>query len=130
VKPLSKSINSPFTFPQLFDASGALWPNGLRSRVDAHYSNATSGAVFGSFWKHFVRSPSPLNVFLYAIFTEELMSLIKPHIHGYYIGESDTIGHPEYYKKAFSGRNLEELTELRKKHDPTGVFFAPGEGIS
>lgn len=169
VKCLSKSINSPLTFTQLFDASGAMWPELVRSRVDAHYSNASAGAIFKDIWRHFLHTPSTLTVFLYAVFCgpnvpaplpdcafsmsaklyggpwttwkdgnddeanmkwhEELMALIKPHIHGYYVSESDTVGHPEYFKKAYSPRNLERLSELRKKYDPTGVFFAPGEGV-
>jgi FAD/FMN-containing dehydrogenase len=170
VKCLSKSVNTPFTFDQLFDASGNLWQPDLRNRVDAIYSNANPGDVFHAIWKDFVNTPSPLSLFFFAIFTghnvpaalpdcafsmstklyggtstlwkdanddkenldwhERFNAKLKPFIYGHYVGEADTMGHPDYYQKSYSGRNFERLAKLRKKYDPTGVFFAPGEGIS
>jgi hypothetical protein len=40
---LSSSFATPLVFEQLFDASGALWPEGLRNRVEATFSNTSPG---------------------------------------------------------------------------------------
>lgn len=61
---------------------------------------------------------------------EKLLKLMDPHIKGYYISESNTIKRPEILKKCFTPENFSKINQLRKKYDPTGVFFAPGEGIS
>lgn len=65
---LSKTIAAPTTFPQLFDASGALWPEHLRNRVQAVYSDASPRALFGILSAEYKKSPSPLSVSLFAIF--------------------------------------------------------------
>src|SRR5207248_1764948 len=36
---LSRSVDIPLTFESMFDASGALWPEGQRAQVEAMYSN-------------------------------------------------------------------------------------------
>ncbi|MGO9645035.1 MAG: BBE domain-containing protein [Candidatus Bathyarchaeia archaeon] len=33
-------------------------------------------------------------------------------------------------EKAYTKSNLERLTELRKKYDPNGVFFAYSDGLT
>src|SRR5258705_2268421 len=38
---LSSSFATPIVFEQMFDASGALWPEGLRNRVEATFSNTS-----------------------------------------------------------------------------------------
>lgn len=52
------------------------------------------------------------------------VNLLEPHIIGHYVAETDTVQFPEYLEKAYTKSNLERLAELRKKYDPTGVFFA------
>jgi hypothetical protein len=42
-KSLGYSPPAPVTFEELFDASGALWPEKLRSRVEASFTNAAAG---------------------------------------------------------------------------------------
>src|SRR5271165_2329389 len=42
-KSLGYSPPAPVTFEELFDASGALWPTELRSRVEAAFTNAPAG---------------------------------------------------------------------------------------
>ena len=46
------------------------------------------------------------------------------------MAESDTVQFPEYLEKAYTKSNLERLAELRKKYDPTGVFFAYSDGLT
>lgn len=61
---------------------------------------------------------------------DKLVQLMDPHIKGYYISESNTIRRPEILKRCFTPENFAKIGQLRKKYDPTGVFFAPGEGVS
>jgi FAD/FMN-containing dehydrogenase len=58
------------------------------------------------------------------------VDLLKPLISGHYVSESDTVTHPEYAKAGYSRANWERLGELRKRHDPDGVFFAYSDGLS
>ena len=48
---------------------------------------------------------------------------------GHYVGESDTVGRPEFAEGAYSAANWKRLAELRRKHDPDGVFFTHTEGL-
>ncbi len=66
---LSKSVAQPATFDEIFDASGALWPAGLRSRVDALFSNAPLADVMAATQDHIQVAPSPKTVFMFAVFT-------------------------------------------------------------
>lgn len=61
---------------------------------------------------------------------EKCVALLKPHIIGHYISESDTSAHPEYSTASFSAAKWKKLAELRKKYDPTGVFFNFTEALS
>ena len=164
-KCLKKSIATPTTFDELFDASGALWPEGLRCRVDAVFSDAPLPRLIETVHGHMTKSPSKKTVFLFTVFTgknvppptpddaafsmtanlyggpwtmwdkevddsanlewhEKLMKLLNPHLKGHYVSETDTIGHPDYAKQSFSSANWKRLASLRKKYDPTGIFFA------
>jgi FAD/FMN-containing dehydrogenase len=58
------------------------------------------------------------------------VDLLEPHMMGHYVSESNTVQFPEYLEKAYSKSNLQRLTELRKKYDPTGVFFAYSDGLT
>ncbi|WP_457105363.1 FAD-binding oxidoreductase [Methylobacterium sp. P5_C11] len=68
VKPLSRSGPTPLDFEQLFDASGALFPEGVRSRVEATYSNHSPGAVMAAIQSLWRSAPSETSVFLLTIF--------------------------------------------------------------
>jgi len=68
VQALSRSFATPLTFEQLFDASGALWPEGLRSRVEATFSNSSPGEMMKTVIAKIQEAPSPLTVFLFTIF--------------------------------------------------------------
>ena len=66
---LSKSVAQPTTFEALFDASGALWPADLRSKVDALFFNRPPGELLRATKDHLLTAPSPRTVFMVAIFT-------------------------------------------------------------
>ncbi|MEO6846141.1 MAG: FAD-binding oxidoreductase [Chthoniobacterales bacterium] len=68
-KCLSKAVAFPTDFTGLFDASGALWPEPMRSRVESTFSNASSKDFFTSVTPHLAKMPSPLIVFLYIFFS-------------------------------------------------------------
>ena len=68
-KHLARSPAAPVTFEELFDASGALWPEGLRNRVQAIFSNDRGGAVVGTVSGHFRTAPSPISLLLFVFFT-------------------------------------------------------------
>ena len=69
VKCLSGSFATPLVFEQLFDASGALWPEGVRARVEATFSNSSPGEMVKVIREHMTKSPSPTTVVLFTIFT-------------------------------------------------------------
>jgi len=66
--PLSSQSNVPYTFEELFDFSGALWPEGLRSRVEATFSNHSPGEMMEAVLPLIPQAPSPKSVFLFTIF--------------------------------------------------------------
>jgi FAD/FMN-containing dehydrogenase len=66
---LSRTFATPLTFEQLFDGSGALWPEGLRNRVEATFSNAPPGELVQSVAPHLEASPSSLTLVLFVFFT-------------------------------------------------------------
>jgi FAD/FMN-containing dehydrogenase len=66
---LAKSVALPTTFDALSDASGALWPPGLRCKVDAEFFNRPPGDVFEIMKDHVLTAPSPKTVFMLAIYT-------------------------------------------------------------
>jgi FAD/FMN-containing dehydrogenase len=57
------------------------------------------------------------------------VDLLEPLSVGHYIGESDTVGHPEFAERSFSPSSWKKLAELRAKYDPEGVFFSFSEGF-
>ncbi|MEO6053900.1 MAG: FAD-binding oxidoreductase [Chthoniobacterales bacterium] len=68
-KALSKSVAFPTNFEGLFDASGAMWPAPMRSRVESTFSNAKPADFFTAVTPHLAKMPSPLTVFMYVFFT-------------------------------------------------------------
>lgn len=68
-KVVDKSINSPLTFDQLFDASGDLWPGNLRCKVDALFFDCNPKLPFKAMQEHFKKSPSKKTVYMFAVFT-------------------------------------------------------------
>lgn len=68
VKPLSSAFATPLVFEELFDASGALWPEGVRARVETTFSNTNPGDLVKLIQSQIENTPSPTTVFLYTIF--------------------------------------------------------------
>jgi hypothetical protein len=68
-KCLSRSFAVPLTFEKLFDMSGALWPEGLRNRVEATFTNTGPGELVKALRSHIIKSPSPISLILFTIFT-------------------------------------------------------------
>ncbi|MEZ0325050.1 MAG: FAD-binding oxidoreductase [Fimbriimonas sp.] len=65
---LSRSFACPSSFEEIFDASGALWPSGLRCNVDAMFSNASLSDVFESVREHYLSAPRRA-VLMFAVYT-------------------------------------------------------------
>ncbi|MCX5481225.1 FAD-binding oxidoreductase [Kaistia geumhonensis] len=68
IAPIASTFATPMTFEQLFDASGALWPEGLRSRVEATFSDHSPGEMMKAVLPLVQKAPSPMSVFLFTIF--------------------------------------------------------------
>jgi FAD/FMN-containing dehydrogenase len=68
-KCLDSSFAVPLVFEELFDISGALWPEGMRSRVEAAFSNAGAAELVNAVRTHLMRAPSPTSLVLFTIFT-------------------------------------------------------------
>ena len=68
-KCLSRSFATPLVFEKMFDLSGALWPEGLRNRVEATFSNTSPGELTKAVAAHMTQCPSPITVILFVIFT-------------------------------------------------------------
>lgn len=62
-------FSRPSTFEAIFDLSGALWPEGLRSRVDAMFSDKPLADLCSATWEHFAKAPSRQAVYMYAVYT-------------------------------------------------------------
>ena len=68
-KCLSRSFATPLVFEQLFDLSGSIWPEGLRNRVEATFSNSSPGELVKAVADHMTQCPSPISVILFVMFT-------------------------------------------------------------
>jgi len=169
-KCMLKPLNKAFTFPDLFDFSGALWKADMRNQVEAMFSNSDLSQIIKATKAHFKVTPSPDTVFMYAVYTggnvpeklpdaafsmsaklyggpwtmwkdsaddsaniawhKKMLTLVTPFTDGHYVSETDTITYPKHLVESYTPANYKRLNELRKKLDPTGVFFAPGEAVS
>ena len=52
----------------------------------------------------------------------ETQKIMKKHISGYYIGETDYVAERGNVKQAYTTEKFKRLEEIRAKYDPTGVF--------
>ncbi len=68
-KCLSETVAKPHNFEALFDASGALWPADHRNHVEAMFSDSNLADIFKGVRDHFLRTPSPTTLVMFAIFT-------------------------------------------------------------
>ena len=168
---LTKVIAKPTSFAELFDGADALWPDNLRCRVEALFSNAPLAEMMEAVKDHLLVAPSPKSVFMLAVYTgqgrapatsadgafsmtgnlyggpwtmwdspamdaenvswhEGLLELLKPYVAGHYIGETDIVDHPENARLSYSAGNWQRLIDLRRKHDPDGLFFGFSNGLN
>jgi len=65
---LSKSVNQPTNFTELLNLSGSMWPPNLRSRVETLWSNSSTGDILLATREHFIKTPSPATVMLFALY--------------------------------------------------------------
>lgn len=54
---LSRSFATPLVFEQMFDLSGAIWPEVLRNRVEATFSNSSPGEIVEAVARHVTKCP-------------------------------------------------------------------------
>lgn len=71
---LARTVAVPSDFEKLFDASGALWPDGQRCHVEAMFSNAPLADIVGAVQGHFLRSPSPTSLIMFALATGQAVA--------------------------------------------------------
>jgi FAD/FMN-containing dehydrogenase len=168
---LSRSMAKQTNFTELFDVSGALWPNNLRCKVDALFFNVPLADLCRAVKDHVSVAPSPMTVLMFAVYTgknrppatpsdaafsvtgelyggpwtmwadpdqdaansswhDKCVELLKPHVAGHYIGETDFSGRPEFARLSYSPAAWEKINKLRKKFDPEGLFFDFSDGLS
>jgi FAD binding domain len=92
--------------------------------ADAAFS--MSGKLYGGPWTMWKEAKDDA---ANMVWHEKCLELMRPYIHGHYISETDTVKFPDYVKKSFSAQNFEKIAQLRKKYDPTGVFFGYFDGL-
>jgi len=67
---LSSSFATPLVFEQMFDASGALWPEGpAQSRGGPLFQTPRRATLAKAVGGHMAKCPSPITVIFFAIFT-------------------------------------------------------------
>lgn len=92
---------------------------------DAAFS--MTGALYGGSWTMWDSAADDAkNVSWH----EKCVQLLKPYVVGHYVSETDTVGHPEFARLSYKPANWKRLAELRKKHDPEGLFFDFSNALS
>lgn len=66
---LARTFSEKSSFEGIFDLSGSLWPNRLRSAVDAMFSNESLATAYEGVAELFRQAPSDKTVFMYAVYT-------------------------------------------------------------
>ena len=61
---------------------------------------------------------------------DKCVELLKPHVAGHYIGETNFAGHPEFARLSYSPAAWKRINKLRRKFDPDGLFFDFSDGLS
>ncbi len=160
----------PTSFEAIFDASGALWPPGLRCQADAMFYDTPLTELSKAVKAHFLTSTSPKTLIMFSVFTgepfpvppsnaalsiasrlcggpwtmweqsandqvhkdwhEKCVQSLLPLVSGHSTSETNTVRHPSFIKASYKEANWQRLSQLRKKHDPTGVFFDFSDGLS
>ncbi len=126
-KCLSSSFATPLVFEQLFDASGGLWPEGVRARVEATFSNASPKDLFSAIKDHIPKSPSPTTVVLFTIFTGP--NVPAKHGNTSYSMSSRVYGGPwtMWWKEQDDAANTEWHHECARLLRPYNIGYYIGE---
>lgn len=127
IRCLSSSFATPLDFERLFDASGSLWPEGLRNRVEATFSNASPGDLVRAVGGHVSKSPSPITLVLFTIFTGS--NVPAPHPNAACSMSSRVYGGPwTMWKEAVGdGANTEWHNECAARLRPFNIGYYVGE---
>jgi FAD/FMN-containing dehydrogenase len=67
---LKKIVAVPSSFDDLFTASGNMWPELLRSKVESLWSNSKPGDILCALRDHFIKTPNAKTVLLFALYPE------------------------------------------------------------
>jgi hypothetical protein len=86
---------------------------------------SADGQYYGgtwSIWKH--EKDDAANM----AWHRQSLELMRKHIDGYYIGETDYVAERSHIKEAYTADKMRKLEEIRAKYDPHSVFqgFAGG----
>jgi FAD/FMN-containing dehydrogenase len=65
---LARKLEEPTPFEALFDLSGSLWPDGLRTHTEVLWSHRPLADILVAWRDHFRVTPSPLTVVLFALY--------------------------------------------------------------
>jgi FAD/FMN-containing dehydrogenase len=86
--------------------------------IDAAFS--MTGQLYGGPWTQWDNPASDAENISWH---ENCMRLLQPYAAGHYIAETDIVEHPEFSALSYKQANWKRLADLRKKHDPEGLFF-------
>lgn len=85
-------------------------------------------ACFSSIGKHYLANyltwDDPTDDTINEQWLREAVELMAPYTVGHYVNDADGIRWPDQVSNSFSAANWERLQQLRKKHDPEGVFHS------
>ena len=59
-----------------------------------------------------------------------MFAALIAHICGHYVGETNSVEHPNFAKASYKEANWHRLAQLRKKYDPDQVFFGFSDGLT
>jgi FAD/FMN-containing dehydrogenase len=57
------------------------------------------------------------------VWMDDAVKLLRPMTRGHYINEIDPLHYPQHVEECFSKDSWKQLAQLRKHHDPDGLFF-------
>jgi FAD/FMN-containing dehydrogenase len=89
---LSHTFAIPLVFEELFNLSGSIWPEGLRNRVEATFSNSSPGELVKAVAGHMTKCPSAITTILFVIFTGP--NVPAPHLDTAYSMTARVYGGP------------------------------------
>lgn len=124
---LGRSFAVPTVFEEMFDMSGAIWPENIRSRVEATFSNASPRELVNAIREHLVQTPSSSTVVLFTIFTGPNVPATHPNTA--YSMSSRVYGGPwtMWWKEEDDAVNSQWHKECIERLRPFNVGYYIGE---